>query len=120
MKQNSYVRISDVIHQDTSLATYFQADPNIHDEDDYLIVDEIININKFIGSKDPGGAWKYFNENTRKEYVDALNNNDRETLVRLLPNLFQNCCSSAMITPSINKVSNSNLASQMLWNVTRY
>jgi len=59
MKQNSYVRISDSIHPNTSLATRFKSNINTPDEEDYFIVDEIININKIIGSKDPGGAWKY-------------------------------------------------------------
>jgi len=60
---------------------------------------------------------KYYNENTRKEYVDALNTNDREVLANLLPNLFQNCCSSAIITPSINVAKDYNLESQMLWDI---
>ena len=72
MKQNSYVRISDSLHPNTSQATTFQSDLNIPDEEDYIIIDEIISTNKIIGLKDPGGAWKYFNENTRKEYVDSL------------------------------------------------
>ncbi len=117
MKQNSYVKISDALHPNTSSVTRFQSIVNIPDEEDYSIVDEIIKINKNIGSKDPGGAWKYYNENTRKEYVDALNINDREVLAKLFSNLFQNCCSSAIITPSINVASSSNLASQMLWDL---
>lgn len=117
MKQKTYVKISNQLHPDFGSVKRFNSSINIPDNIDYEIIDEIIEINKKIGTIDMGGAWKYYNENTRKDYVDALRSNNREVLANLLPSLFQNCCSSAIITPSINVAEDNNLSSQMLWDL---
>ena len=117
MKQNSYVKISDEIHPKHESVKLFYSELNEPDKLDITIIDEIIEINKKIGIIDMGGAWKFYNNNTRKNYVKALHNNDRVELAKLLPSLFQNECSSAIITPSINKLKDFNLSSQMCWDL---
>ncbi|MDC0280236.1 putative sugar O-methyltransferase [Akkermansiaceae bacterium] len=120
MRQNSYIRLSDQLHPDWEKPSRFYSELNKPDVIDYQIVDEIITINKTIGAIDMGGAWKFYNENTRKNYVNALRNNDRETLANLLPSFFQNECSSAIITPSINVAKDFNLSNQMMWDLDAF
>tara|TARA_B100000989_G_scaffold222678_1_gene170253 strand:+ start:5436 stop:6476 length:1041 start_codon:yes stop_codon:yes gene_type:complete len=120
MKQISYVKISDHLHPEWKKPSRFYSELNKPDSIDYQIVDEIIKLNKIIGAVDMGGAWKFYNENTRKNYVSALRNNDRETLVNLLPSFFQNECSSAIITPSIYVAKDFNLANQMMWDLDAF
>ena len=120
MKQISYIRISDHLHPEWKKPSRFYSELNKPDTIDYQIVDEIIKLNKIIGAIDMGGAWKFYNENTRKNYVSALRNNDRETLANLLPSFFQNECSSAIITPSINVAKDFNLANQMMWDLDAF
>ena len=117
MKQNTYVKISTDTHPKQGSVKVFYSELNKPDELDFKIIDEIIEINKEIGIIDMGGEWKFHNNNTRKDYVRALHNNNREELAKLLPSLFQNQCSSAIITPSINIVKDFNLSSQMCWDL---
>lgn len=117
MKQKNYIRLSNELHPDWRSLSRFCSEKNQPDAIDYQIVDEIIELNKIIGPIDMGGAWKFYNENTRKNYVEALRNHDRETLSNLLPSFFQNECSSAIITPSINVGKYFNLPNQMMWDL---
>ena len=117
MKQNSYVKISNDLHPQWESFKMFYSNLNIPDELDFKIVDEILKFNKEIGSIDMGGAWRFYNENTRKDYTTALHNGDRDVLANLFSSLFQNECSSAIITPSINKVKDFNLSNQMCWDL---
>ncbi len=117
MKPKNYVRISNELHPNRNSVNTFYSELNIPDKLDYKIVDEIIKFHNQIGSIDMGGAWNYYNENTRKDYVNALRNNDKEQLVKLFSSLFQSQCSSAIITPSINVAKDFNLASQISWDL---
>lgn len=117
IKQNTYVKISNEIHPNQASVKTFYSKLNKADKLDFKIVDEIIEINKEIGKIDMGGEWKFHNNITRKDYVKALHNHDKQKLAKLFPSLFQNQCSSAMISPSINIVKDFNLSSQMCWDL---
>lgn len=117
IKQNTYVKISNEIHPKQASVKIFYSKLNEPDKLDFKIIDEIIEINKEIGKIDMGGEWKFHNNITRKDYVTALHNHDKQKLAKLLPSLFQNQCSSAMISPSINIVKDFNLSSQMCWDL---
>lgn len=120
MKQISYIKISNDLHPEYQKPKRFFSNLNKPDSNDYQIVDEIIKINETIGEIDMGGAWKFYNERTRKNYVDALRKSDREVLANLLPSFFQNECSSAIITPSINVAKDFNLPNQMMWDLDAF
>ena len=120
MNQKSYIRLSNELHPEWQKPSRFYSELNKPDAIDYQIIDEIIKVNKIIGSIDMGGAWKFYNENTRKNYVNALRNHDRETLANLLSSFFQNECSSAIITPSINVAKDFNLSNQMMWDLDAF
>jgi putative sugar O-methyltransferase len=117
MKQLNYVQISSSQHPKKDEYTFFKepvADP---DKFDIEIAKEIIKFQKRIGIIDMGGAWKFYNENTRGKYVTALREADFQSLAYLLTNMFQTECTSAIITPSINVAGDHDLCNQMAWDL---
>lgn len=116
MKQSNYIKISSEKYNGSDLS-YFQENIRKPDELDLEIAAEILDFQEKIGSIDMGGAWKYYNENTRANYVKSLRQNDLNTLASLLSNMFQTECTSAIITPSINISKDHDLISQMSWDL---
>lgn len=117
MKQLNYVRISSSQHPEKEQYKFFK-DPLVKpSESDLVIAEEIIKFQQSIGTIDMGGAWKFYNENTRDKYVSALREGDTVSLAYLLANMFQTECTSAIITPSINVADDHDLCNQMAWDM---
>ena len=116
MKQKNYIRISSEKYLKNDL-TLFKHDLKDPDNEDIEISKEIIEFQKKIGDIDMGGAWKFYNENTRTNYVKALKEENTKVLAYQLCNMFQTECTSAIITPSINVSKNHDLLSQMAWDL---
>jgi hypothetical protein len=70
MKQVTYVRINNEKHPTADAADVTNSKANIPTNEDYKIVDEIIQYNKMLGIKDVGGEWSWLNEVKRKKYID--------------------------------------------------
>jgi hypothetical protein len=117
MKQITYVRINNEKHPAADEADIVNSKANIPTNEDFKIVDEIISYNKMLGIKDVGGEWSYLNEFKRKEYIDSLKANDRESLAKLFCNFFQNSCGYGIITPAFSEITKLDLASQIKWDI---
>ena len=117
MKQISYVRVSNETHPFSVGNKIAQANLNLPDLNDYIIIEEIIDANKTLGLEDVGGEWKYLNEIKRKTYIDALINNDSKNLVDLFINFFQTNCGYGIMTPSFSEINLYDLESQILWDL---
>lgn len=112
MKQKNYIKIEGGPYLNSDLSS-FQEKIQKPSKLDLEIASEILQFQEKIGSIDMGGAWKYYNENTRANYVKSLRQKDLNTLASLLTNMFQTECTSAIITPSINVAKDHDLISQM-------
>jgi hypothetical protein len=117
MKQNSYVRISNLKHPNSEGNNVTQLHLNQPDALDFKIIQEIVVFNQELGLKDVGGEWKYLNEIKRKIYIDALINNDSTKLVNLFTNFFQTSCGYGIMTPSFSEINQYDLESQIRWDL---
>ena len=116
MKQFNYIKINASKYKNSDLKFFRNEIKNPKDED-LKIANDILKFHSEIGSIDMGGAWKYYNENTRSQYVSALAEKNDNLLAFQLCNMFQTECSSAIITPSINVSNDHDLISQMSWDL---
>jgi len=71
--------------------------------EDLKIAQEIITIDKeWKPFHAKGGEWEWINEHKRKDYIDALKNEDADTLAYCLANMFRLDASYGVVTPGEN------------------